>query len=126
MSTPLRICAILLVVSARTAFPQEAVLEEVRVEAAFDLKLEPPRESAVKIMIERLELRAETQRALELQVANRTPLGTLLDLTKYCPIPLGASESRVDTFFLQNYMRPDLNPSKDNPLFSPAETPRPR
>ena len=122
MSKPLRTCAILLILSARMAFPQEAVMEEVRVEAAFDFKLEPPRESAVQIMIERLALRAETQRALDLQIANRTPLATLLDLTKYIPIRGGASEDRVDTFFLQNYMRPDLNPSKRNPLFAPETT----
>ena len=121
MSTLLRTCAILWLLSARTAFPQEAVLEEVRVEATFDLRLEPPTESAVKIMIARLELRAETQRALELEVANKSPLATLLDLTRYSPIQLGASENHVDTFFLQNHMRADLNPSKRNPLFSPTE-----
>jgi hypothetical protein len=122
MSRPLRTCAILLTLSAHTAFPQEAVMEEVRVEATFDLKLEPPRESAVQMMIERLTLRAETQRALELQIANRSPLATLFDLTKYSPISLGASENRVDTFFLQNYMRADLNPSERNPLFLPTDT----
>ncbi len=122
MSKPLRTCAILLILSARMAFPQEAVMEEVRVEAAFDFKLEPPRESAVQIMIERLALRAETQRALDLQIANRTPLATVLDLTRFIPIPLGGSDNRVDTFFLQNYMRPDLNPSQRNPLFAPEAT----
>jgi hypothetical protein len=96
-------------------------MEEVIVEAPFDVRLEPPRESAVQIMIERLQLRAETQRAVELQIANRTPLATLLELTKYSPIPLGSSERRVDTFFLENSMRADLNPSARDPLFSPAE-----
>ena len=122
MSRPLRTCAILLTLSARTAFPQEAVMEEVIVEAPFDVRLELPRESAVQIMIDRLQLRAETQRALDLQIANRTPLATLLDLTKYSPLPLGSSENRGDTFFLQNDMRADLNPSERNPLFSSAET----
>lgn len=126
MPRPLRICAIVLTLSAQTTFPQEAVLEEVRVEATFDLKLEPPRESAVQIMTERLTLRAEQQHALELQIANRTLLATLLDLTKYSPIPLGGSENRVDTFFLQNHMRADLNPPERNPLFAPAETRRTR
>ncbi len=115
-------CATLLILSARMAFPQEAVMEEVRVEAAFDFKLEPPRASAVQIMIERLALRAESHRTLDLQIANRSPLATLLDLTRYCPIPLGASDNRVDTFFLQNYMRPDLNPSERNLLFAPDAT----
>ena len=118
MSKPLRTCAILLILSARMALPQEAVMEEVRVEGAFDFKLEPPRASAVQIMIERLALRAENQRALDLQIANRTPLATLLNLTRYIPIPLGESDNRVDTFFLQNYMRPDLNPFERNPLFA--------
>ncbi len=91
-------------------------MEEVIVEAPFDFRLERPRESAVQIVIERLSLRAEKQRALELQIANRTPLSALLDLTKYSPIPLGASDGRVDTFFLQNSMRGDLNPRQDHPL----------
>ena len=121
MSKPLRTCAILLILSARAAFPQEAVLEEVIVEAPFDVRLEPARESTVQIMIDRLQLRAETQRALELQIANRTPLETLLELTKYSPIPLGSSERRVDTFFLENSMRADLNPPERDPLFSAAE-----
>ena len=121
MSKSLRTCAILLILSARTAIPQEAVLEEVIVEAPFDVRLEAPRESAVQIMIERLQLRAETERALELQVANRSPLATLLELTKYSPIPLGSSESRVDTFFLENSMRADLNPRERDQLFSAAE-----
>jgi hypothetical protein len=108
--------AILAVLSCH-AFAQEAVMEEVIVEAPFDLRLQLPKDSNVRIMIERLTLKADTERALELQIANRTPINTLLDLTKYSPIPLGGSDPRVDTFFLQNYMRADLNPSKRNPLF---------
>lgn len=96
---------------------QEAVMEEVRVEASVDLRLETPRESAVQIMIDRLRLREENERAIQLEIANRTPLTAVLDLTRHIPIPLGASESRVDTFFLQNYMRPDLNPREDAALF---------
>ena len=121
MATPLRACAIFLVLCASASLAQEVVLEEVRVEATFDFKLETPRESAIKTLIDRLALRAETQRVLELEVANRTTLGTLLDLTKYSPISLGASDNRVDTFFLSNYMRPDLNPSEHNALFTADE-----
>jgi hypothetical protein len=116
MTTPLRACAIFLL-SASAALAQEVVLEEVRVKTTFEFKLERARESAMQAVIERLALRTETQRALELEVANRTSVGTLLDLTKYIPIPLGGSDNRVDTFFLTNDMRPDLNPSEHNALF---------
>jgi len=105
-------------VAARSTSAQEAVMEEIVVEAPFDVRLGLPRASDVQIMIERLTLRSENQRALELQLANQNPLSTLLDLTRYSPIPLGASESRVDTFLLQNYMRADLNPRKGSPLFA--------
>lgn len=104
--------------AARSTSAQEAVMEEIVVEAPFDVRLGLPRASDVQIMIERLTLRSENQRALELQLANQNPLSTLLDLTRYSPIPLGASESRVDTFLLQNYMRADLNPRKGSPLFA--------
>ncbi len=100
-------------------------MEEVRVEASVDLRLEPPRESAVQSLMERLTLRDDLQRASELQVANRSAVSTLLDLTKYSPIQLGSSEDRLDTFFLSNVMRADLNPSHENPLFSAGEQ-RPR
>lgn len=103
--------------AVQTASAQEAVMEEVVVEAPFDVRLELPRASAVQIMIERLKLRDETQRTLELKIANRIPLSTLLDLTKYSPIPLGGSDSRIDTFFLQNYMRADLK-ARDEDLLN--------
>jgi len=108
--------AIFILVTPSFAPAQEAVMDEIIVEAPFDVRLELPRESHVQIMIERLTLGAESKRALELQVANRPALTTLLDLTKYSPIPAGASESRVDIFFLQNYLRADLNPRDDDPL----------
>jgi hypothetical protein len=98
------------------AAEEEAIMEEVIVEAPFDVRLELPKPSHVQIMIDRLTLKAETQRALDLQIANRTPINTLLDLTKYSPIPLGGSDPRVDTFFLPNYMRADLNPRDEDPF----------
>lgn len=93
-----------------------AIMDEIIVEAPFDVRLELPKESTVKFMIERMQLRAETERALEMKIANRDPISRLLELTKYSPIPLGASESRIDTFFLQNALRADLNPRTDDPL----------
>ncbi|MBA3386646.1 MAG: hypothetical protein H0T95_08520 [Chthoniobacterales bacterium] len=111
------LCALILLLSGPFVRAQEIVLEEVRVEASFDMKLQPPNQSAVQNVVARLIWRAETQRALDLKIANRTPLSTLLDLTKYSPIPLGGSESHVDTFFLRNDMRPDLNPPKISSLF---------
>ena len=105
------------VLAAPPIFAQEATLEEVIVEAPFDVRLELPRESTVQTMIARLRLQAENERALDLQIANRTPISTVLDLTRFIPIPLGSSDDRVDTFFLQNSVRADLNPRKNNPLF---------
>ena len=105
------------VFAAPPMFAQEATLEEVIVEAPFDVRLELPRESTVQTMIARLKLQAENQRALDLQIANQTPVSRVLDLTRFIGIPLGSSEDRVDTFFLQNSIRADLNPRKSNPLF---------
>ncbi|MGZ5553918.1 MAG: hypothetical protein ACXWHF_09795, partial [Chthoniobacterales bacterium] len=72
---------------------------------------------AVDILTRRLREREDASRTLELQIANRNAVTTLLSLTRVIPIPLGSSESRVDTFLLQNYVRTDLNPSKANSLF---------
>lgn len=110
------LCLLFFMSNERIASAQEAVIEEVRVEATVNLRLEAPREDAVQIMIDRLRLRAENDRAIQLEIANRTPLTTMLDLTKHIPIPLGASENRVDTFFLGNPTRPDLNPRDDATL----------
>lgn len=93
-----------------------AIMEEIIVEAPFDVRLQSPNEAAVQIMIERLRLRSENERAAELKIAHRDPVSRVLDLTRYSPISLGASENRVDTFFLQNALRPDLNPRNDDPL----------
>ena len=98
------------------AAEEEAVMDEIIVEAPFDLRLQLPNESHVEIMIDRLTLKAEMARALELEVANRTPLNVLLDLTKYSPIHMGSSDSRIDTYFTENFMRADLNPRIEDPL----------
>jgi len=112
-------CAVIMALSCVIAEePEVLTLEEIVVEETIDLRLELPKESSVQIMIDRLTLRAETQRALDLEIANRTPLTTVLDLTKYVPIPLFSGSSKpVDTFFQENYMRLDLNPREKNPRF---------
>lgn len=92
------------------------MMEEIIIEEPFDVRLQLPQESSVQIMIERMRLRLETERAEELKIANRNAVTRVLDLTKYSPISLGASEDRSDTFFLQNSLRPDLNPRNDDPL----------
>ena len=102
---------------AQRAAAQEVVMEEIRVEASFSSSLELPSDRAVDTLTRQLREGAEAKERFELQLANRDPLTTLLSLTSVIPIPLGSSENRVDTFFLQNYMRADLNPRKDNPLF---------
>ncbi len=91
-----------------------AEMDEFIVEAPFDVRLELPDERAVKHLLELMQVRVEAERALALRVANRDPLSRILELTKYSPIPLGSSEVRVDTFFLQNALRPD--PRRDDPL----------
>jgi hypothetical protein len=114
------LCASALSLQCARAEEESAVLtlEEIVVEETIDLRLELPKESAVQIMIDRLTLQAETRRALDLEIANRTPLTTILDLTKYVPIPAFSGSSKpVDTFFLENHMRPDLNPREENALF---------
>lgn len=116
--TAMLVVAALLLPGALGLLAEEgvAIMEEIIVEEPFDVRLQLPKESAVQIMIERMRLQSETERALELKITNRDPISRLLDLTKYSPIPLGASEGRVDTFFLQNSLRPDLNPRNDDPL----------
>lgn len=96
---------------------EEAVMEEVIVEAPFDVRLQLPKDSQVQIAIDRLTVKAQAERAAALEIANRTPLNTLLDLTKYSPIPLGGSDPRIDPFTLQSYMRADLNPREERSLF---------
>ncbi len=102
-------------VSNQKTFAQEALMEEVRVEGVSPLELSNDR--AVDLFTRRLLECDQSKQALELQLANRNPLTTLLSLTSAIPIPLGSSENRVDTFFLQNYVRGDLNPRKENVLF---------
>jgi hypothetical protein len=70
--------------------------------------------------VERLRLDDALKRTAELDEANKSSATKLLDLTRYSPLSLGASDPRIDTFFQQNYMRADLNPRDDrNPLFRP-------
>ncbi len=107
-------------VMVHPTFAQEAVMEEVRVEGVSPLELANDR--AVDLFTRRLLEHDEAKHALELQLANRSPLTTLLGLTSGSPIPLSSSENRVDTFFLQNYVRADFNPTKDNPLFDSKPT----
>ncbi|MGI8436653.1 MAG: SET domain-containing protein-lysine N-methyltransferase [Chthoniobacterales bacterium] len=98
---------------------QEAVMEEVIVEAPFDVRLSLPDPVHVQTMIDRILLRNASVRALELQAANRSAITTVLDLTRYSPIKFGAPLKAGDDFrFLDNYMRADLNPRDEkNPLF---------
>ena len=103
-----------------SALAQEAVMDEGRVAAAFSSGLELQRSTAVEELLKRLELRDAEKREAELHEANKHGATKVLDLMKlpaWLPLGLGASESRVDSFFQQNYMRADLNPKKENPLF---------
>jgi hypothetical protein len=107
---------------ASSAFAQEAVMEEVRVEATFSSGLELQRQNpAIEDLLKRLELRDQQKRELELHEANKSSATKVIDLLKlpaWVPFGLGASENKTDSFFQQNYMRADLNPRKENPLFT--------
>ena len=96
-------------------------MEEVRVEATFSSGLELQRQNpAIDELLKRLELRDQQRRELELQEANKSTATKVIDLLKlpaWVPFGLGPSENKVDSFFQQNYMRADLNPRKENPLF---------
>jgi len=107
---------LLLVMSASGARAQELVLEEMVIEAEFETKLELQQNRAADEFTKRLRLHAESLRALELEKANTSVATRMLDLTRYIPIPMGASENRVDTYFQQNHMRADLNPRIEDPL----------
>ncbi|HSH39915.1 MAG TPA: hypothetical protein VK993_14160 [Chthoniobacterales bacterium] len=104
------------------AFAQQAVMEEVRVEASFSSGLQLQRPNpAIDELLKRLELRDQQRRELELKEANKnsaTKVIELLKLPAWVPFGFGASENKVDSFFQQNYMRADLNPRKENPLFT--------
>ena len=106
---------------ASGAFAQEAVMEEVRVEATFSSGLQLQRENpAIDELLKRLELRDQQKRELELQEANKSSVTKVIDLLKlpaWVPFGFGPSESKVDSFFQQNYMRADLNPPKESVLF---------
>ena len=107
-------------VAAPAVFAQEAVMEEVRVEATFSSGLQLQRQSpAIEDLLKRLELRDAEKRELELKEANKsgvTKVVELLKLPAWVPFGFGPSENKVDSFFQQNYMRAELNPRDDDPL----------
>jgi hypothetical protein len=101
---------------ASVAHAQELVLEEVVVEGKFEASLELQQNRAADEFTKRLQLHFESARVLELERANTSAVTRVLELTRYVPIPMGASENRIDTYFFQNPMRADLNPRSDDPL----------
>ena len=103
---------------AALAHAQEVTLEEVRVEAEPESLLEVRVTNELEKFVERLRLDDARKRSAELEEANKNSVTKLLDLTRYSPVSLGESDPRIDTFFQQNYMRPDLNPRDErNALF---------
>ena len=108
------------VLAAAGAFAQEAVMEEVRVEATFSSGLQLQRQNpAIEDLLKRLELRDAEKRELELREANKSAATKVIDLLKlpaWVPFGFGAPQREVDVFFQQNYMRADLNPRASDPL----------
>ena len=111
------LATLILVLAAGLAGGQEITLEEIKVEAVYVSPLELPLSKAVDRLIEELRLKEESERILDLKEANKSGLTRVLELTRYSPISLGASDPRIDTFFQQNYMRADLNPREKSALF---------
>ena len=109
-----------LALTTPAALSQEAVTEEVRVEATFSSGLELQRKNpAIDELLKRLELRDALKREADLQEANKseaTKLIGLLKLPVWLPFGFG-SDGKVDSFFQQNYMRADMNPPKESVLF---------
>jgi len=106
--------------SAVRGFSQEITLEEIRVEAPFDVRLSPPNDLALRTLLERLNAHAEMQREVELRKANQGTVTNVLDLLQAplgIPFGLSSRDRLTDEFFLQNYMRADLNPRESNSLF---------
>ena len=114
-----RLVRLALALIATSAIGQEITLEEVNVEGAYVSPLELPVNNALQKFIDGLRLQDDLARSLELREANKSSISKILDLTRYSPIGLGASDPRIDTFMLQNYMRADLNPRESNPLGLP-------
>ena len=93
--------------------------EPTKVEDAFRFSLGQPQRQHASLLGEvvlRLRERAASERAFDLEKANESPVTKLLELTSHVPVPLGNSDNRIDTFFLQNYLRPELNPVEGDPL----------
>src|SRR5947209_16191526 len=101
---------------AVSAFAQEITLEEVKVEAVYVSPSELPLNKSIDQMIERLRLNDEHARTIDLRNAHQSSLTTLIDLTRYSPIPLG-NDPRIDAFTQENYMRADLNPRESKSIF---------
>lgn len=114
---PRLLVRLILLLSIATCAAQEITLEEVKVEAQFIDPLELPFSKSLDQLVERLRLRDENLRAVQLEDANKNSVTRILDLSRFSPIPLGSSESRVDTFLQENYMRAELNPREDKSLF---------
>jgi hypothetical protein len=64
------------------------------------------------------------QRAIELQAIHENPLTKVIcELSKFTPYRF---KPEVDTFFLQNYMRRDLNPVDEDQLVAGVRPSKPR
>lgn len=103
----LAICVILVAVARSEEPPAK---NQLRIDDSLTYRLELQRQRPLRLFIDSLVLKDADIRASELQVLNQSGFTTLLDLTRFIPLRF---KPEVDTFFLQNYMRPDLNPTGD-------------
>ena len=107
-------CAAALVISQQVYAQKELPPREPPASEVFTFDIRPQREKELSRYIDSLVLTERQERALELQAIHQYPLVTLaFELSKYTPYRFKAE---VDTFFLRNDMRRDLNPVGEDQL----------
>lgn len=108
------LCAAALFASQQVHAQQEIRPSDAAISEAFTFDIRPERERELSRYIDSLVLTERQERALELQAIHQYPLVTLVfELSKYTPYRF---KPEVDTFFLRNDMRRDLNPVGEDQL----------
>jgi hypothetical protein len=86
-----------------TAAVNEPMRDNYLFRQRFELRLDP----TFSKFVDGMTRQSEMERAIELERANRSVFSKLLEYTRFIPYRV---RPEVDTFFLQNYLRVDLNP----------------
>lgn len=102
----------LVIVAASVAFVVQPATRQAKAEdfpkldEHFTFTLSPQHDYAMREIVKSLEQRDELRRRKELEAANAPILSSVLDLLRYVPIRLSAS-NESDDFFAPSYLRPD-------------------